>query len=531
MEDVVVKFLGSDYLFPKELKKYVVFCHEFEKISNRLSQALLVTMSRPTIIGDEPSQSGEVETTLKENMRKEGRLIISMLAKYNIFDTTESDLVDKNKGYIYYEDVYKNIMMHGLRENLMEEMNNFRSGIEQAHHSANSQITGTGISMYSNSMIAHMTLAAFETSTVKKQCENADKTYKKAMELLIAQGTSTRDKNDAEVMIKTYAEIAKAFGMFVSELMDIFLNKLQEHNVFNYSKIKPYNIERSSELLNNMELVDNKRSILIEAFKICPYNPDIYASLLELGICDLDTFKTAKEFYQDSLLLNVIENYCNENLKFYDKVETPISILAYYKDVSITDILKTLYESELISIQSKYGELHGAIEDKRLLDKWIRKHINQQTESIVAYSLDTVRSNLEDFIKEIISPEQYLQFINIGILSMDILRLKNSAETELSKINLEIINALMAEFVLYVDDAKNRKQKVDEAYSKFNTEIKHKEDSISEKKKELLSLGVFAFSRKKELKIKIENMESDLIGYKLNKEPRDLKEDFEKMYR
>ena len=225
MADVTVKFLGENYSFPEELKDYVSYCNEFEKINKRLSQALLVTMNRPTITGGETSQAGEVETKLKEDMRKEGKKVISMLAKYNIFDVTESDLVDNNKGYIYYNDVYQNIMMRGLRLNLAEELQNFLDDWEDAQQSAYSQVTGTGISMYSNSMIAHMTLAAFETSTIKKQCEQADRDYKRAMDALSARGTSVTEKKNAEVMIKTFAEIANAFGMFISELMDTFCIK------------------------------------------------------------------------------------------------------------------------------------------------------------------------------------------------------------------------------------------------------------------------------------------------------------------
>jgi hypothetical protein len=107
MSELTVKFLGSDYTFPYELKEYVSICSEFEKINDTLSKALLTTMKRPSIIGDEPSQAGDVEQGLKEKMRNEGKKIIPMLAKHNIFDVTESDLIENNKGYIKYEETYK----------------------------------------------------------------------------------------------------------------------------------------------------------------------------------------------------------------------------------------------------------------------------------------------------------------------------------------------------------------------------------------------------------------------------------------
>ena len=148
MAEVTVKFLGSDYTFPEELKQYVVYCSEFEKINDELSKALLATMKLPSIVSGEPSQAGDVEVKLKEKMRQEGKKIIPLLAKHNIFDVTESDLIDNNKGYLMYEEAYKTLM-RGLSQNLAEEMQAFLDGYEDAQRSAYSQVTGTGISMYS----------------------------------------------------------------------------------------------------------------------------------------------------------------------------------------------------------------------------------------------------------------------------------------------------------------------------------------------------------------------------------------------
>ena len=39
MAEITVKFLGGNYTFPEELKQYIIYCGEFEKISDRLSQA------------------------------------------------------------------------------------------------------------------------------------------------------------------------------------------------------------------------------------------------------------------------------------------------------------------------------------------------------------------------------------------------------------------------------------------------------------------------------------------------------------
>lgn len=531
MADVTVKFLGENYSFPEELKDYVSYCNEFEKINKRLSQALLVTMNRPTITGDETSQAGEVETKLKEDMRKEGRKVISMLAKYNIFDVTESDLVDNNKGYIYYNDVYQNIMMRGLRLNLAEDLQNFLDGWEDAQQSAYSQVTGTGISMYSNSMIAHMTLAAFETSTIKKQCEQADRDYERAMDALSARGTSVTEKKNAEVMIKTFAEIANAFGMFISELMDTFLNKLQQNNIFDYSKTKEYDIKRSSEILNNMSLVEDKKSVLIQAFKSCPYNPDIYAKVLEMGLCDFDTFKTAQYYYQDEVLTEVLDDYVKKNLKNTEKVTVPISILATYRGTDEIGIWKKIYEGTLENIEGTYKIFNTALSDKKKLDRFIRDNISSSMKEVVKKSREDVIKNIDKKMLALVSEKQYDEFVGMGILSPEIIRMSGSSVTTLNDINGEIRNALTDCVMEYIEEAKKRYDAYDKAMDIYEKELKQKYDELNGLRSEKNRLGLFAFSKKKEMTAAIDAKVKEISEFKKTQEPKDLLAQFEAMYR
>lgn len=527
MAEIKVKFLGNDYLFPEELKQYIGYCNEFEKISDRLSQALLSTMKNT--IDNLHVQLENIETPLKEKMRAEGKNVISMFAKNNIFDITESDLIDENKGYLYCNEVFKE-MMDGLVKNLQDELESFIEGYESVQRSAYSQITGTGISMYSNSIIAHMTLAAFETSTLKKQCEKADRDFEIAFDSMIARNTSIRESKDIEVMIKAFTGIAEAFGIFVSELMEKYLNKLEENSIFEYSKVKPYNIKRSTDLLNNLSIVDDKKSVIEQAFKSCPYNPDIYAKVLELGLCDVDTFITAKEFYQDSLLVGVIEEYCKNNMKNLSKIRKPITVLALYKEKKELDILDSFYKNELDSVKNQYRILSTILTNKTELDKWIRKNLGQYTYEVTGTSIDEIRSKIHSIVFNIITNTSYYEFVNLGLMSAESIRIQDSSAVELEKINIEYENKIMNCVNDYVKEAKHRKQRYDIAYDKFNVELKKRQNAISEKYRELSSIGVFALSKKKELKSIISTMEKELSQYKADNEPKDLQIAFEKMY-
>ena len=118
----------------------------------------------------------------------------------------------------------------------------------------------------------------------------------------------------------------------------------------------------------------------------------------------------------------------------------------------------------------------------------------------------------------------------MGLLSAETIRLKDSLETSLDRINAEFEQKMVTCIDVYIQVAKIRGQKYDEAYDKYNAEVKRKNDAIAERQSELNSLGLFAFSRKKELKDIISDMERELSEYKSDNEPKDLQVAFEKMY-
>ena len=529
MSDIMVRFLNESYTFPEELKQYVIYCNEFEKINNRLQKELICTMKKKPYDQGGSDAMGDIESRLKEAMICEGKKVITMLSQNGIFDVTETDIINSNKGFIHYEETYK-AMMDGAKQILIEHMQSYLSGFEDAQTSAYSQVTGAGISIWSNSILAHATLAAYEASTVKRQCAKADKDYEMAMEDLSRRTESEEERKYTELFAtKVYPEIAASFGMYVSELMTYYLKKLQTHSMYDYSKVVSYDMKRSSELLNNILLVDDKKPVLIEAFKCCPYNPDIYAKVLEVGLCDIDTFKTAKEFYQDSVLIEVLEDYCKKSLHS-DTISNAIKILADYKRCSEIDILYSLYSNELEIIKKNYSIAKVLTYNMKELDKWIRDNINQNMDTIINTSIDDVENKVTCFMDSFVNEKQFIKFADMNLLSIDYVRLTNSSEAEISKINLEIKRCIISSVLSYIEKARGLRKQCDAAYAVFNSEIKKRNEAIVEKYNELKSVGVFALSKKKELKAIIFDMESELSKYRVENEPKDLEKAYYRMY-
>lgn len=137
---------------------------------------------------------------------------------------------------------------------------------------------------------------------------------------------------------------------------------------------------------------------------------------------------------------------------------------------------------------------------------------------------------LKDLAKFGMTEKEFQKFTNMGLLSAETIRLKDSLETSLDRINAEFEQKMVACIAVYIQGAKNRGRKYEEAYDKFNAEVERKNVAIAEKQSELNSLGLFAFSKKKELKDIISDMERELSEYKSDNEPKDLQVAFEKMY-
>ncbi len=241
---------------------------------------------------------------------------------------------------------------------LLNAMETWIDGYDNAYSSAASNITGTGVSIWTNSLSRAMIYSALEASTLKKQANKADKQFGDAMRALSTNVNDTQEKRKTDLLInKYYPKVAEALSLFVSEMMEYYISKLDQHGIFDYSKVKGYDLQRSSDLLKNITLVSDKTKLLKEAFTYCPYNPDVYNVALENGLADIPTFETAKYFMQDRILTDAIYNFIRENINNYSLIDLPLEILAMYnhqeKETLYEEMQKEIYITKILSLLEK----------------------------------------------------------------------------------------------------------------------------------------------------------------------------------
>ena len=164
------------------------------------------------------------------------------------------------------------------------------------------------------------------------------------------------------------------------------------------------------------------------------------------------------------------------------------------------------------------------------MDKFIRENIVSHIKDIVNKTEDDVIKTIDKKMKALISEKQYNEFVDMGILSAETIRMSGSSATSLNDINREIKTALVGCIMEYIAEAKRRLEVYNKAKEVFDKELNQKESELSSLKAEKDKIGLFAFSKKKEMSALIDSKASEISEFKRTNEPKDLWNDFERMY-
>lgn len=535
MSNVNVQFLGAEYFIPEELKEFIGYLHEFENVHNSIIPLLTTQINKKEYSGG----ADDDFVYWKNPLSNVGQKIISKLAQKNIFDVTLDDVVFNNKGYKQLHSVCSETIQEMVNI-LVNAMSTWLEGYNRAYSSAASNITGSGVSIWTSSLSSALIYSAMEASTIKKQADKADMQYRVAMQSLNTNIDNTQNKQETELLVKKYYPgVAEALGLLVSEMMEFYVNKLDQHGVFAYSKVKGYNLKRSSDLLKNIPLVPDKAGLLKEAFLCCPYNPDIYNAVLDNGLADVPTFETAKYFMQDGLLVDVIEKYAKNNVGNADAIQVPVKVLALYKGKDEASIWKELYSSQYSKFHQYYAELNRVIRERGSLVSWIENNITSDAVKLCDMDNNSIASAAKSTLKKkLITDKQFALFKDLGMLDREFCV---SVTDSLDEIN--------AEYVIFITDGiskfipevkanieKNReaseisKQKYEREQSAYNAKLKELQDEEFTLKQNRSSLGLFAFSNKKKMDAKIAECQSRIAEHKKTDNTNKLRNEYERMY-
>lgn len=293
-----VMFLGKEYSFPHELYEYILYCRKFQNDRERL---LLLIMNRT-----QEKVYSFPDTEIEKLLQDSCRHTIRFLGEAGVYNITEEDLLSSNSAFRKFKDLQDEAVQKMTEIGKLSEKE-FKEGFERAAENAASQVTGSGYAMISSSIIAHMAFAAMESSTIQSQEAKARRSLQASVAAL--QNQTNADKKQREwayVCVEVYPAYIQIVEEFFLQLINRYLFVLEQNKIFAYSAVNSFSISRSSELLKNLDLVDDKEKVLIEAFKSCPYNVEVYQKLVDMDLLDSETEKTLIFYEQKEALASSI---------------------------------------------------------------------------------------------------------------------------------------------------------------------------------------------------------------------------------
>lgn len=530
-DGISVKFLDKNYIVPEDAVTFL-YCRDF--VSNGLikllneSSKLLNKYSRMKIelacksLDTDANQIQRTMLSIIEEVKKD-------LISRGIYDVDEYDLGANITAVKEVENLATAVVLE-MYSSVLEIHNENEAYRNSAYRSAASNITGSGVRIYTNSFSALMMHSAVENSILKSQAKKADKEYEDALRRINSRTEDRFDRMFSDALYNKFLPgLPAIYTLFHDELLKVYLLELAQHGHFNIDNIERYSENKSSTMLENMKHATDKRALLIQAYEMCPFNIEVYEKMIELGFFDVETMKDAKKIFKVSELSGLLEEKIKNNLKKPDVIKDYITVLADYKGVNETDILKTFYQSTISRIKNDYHELFLLCADSKRLDKWIMEKINSDMDKVVTTSEEDVRNKVNSWIQRNVEDSEFVELSNMGLMTIEDVRMKDSTMATLEDVKSEYANTMVSRIMDYIKEAKVRKVAYEEAYDKFNAELKKKSDALDSKMAELKQQGMFAFSKKKEIKAEIEQLQRDLDDFRRT-EPTKLKEAYYGMY-
>ena len=304
MDYITVKFIGEEYTIPKDILTYIELLDFTDNVQKQLASAF-VRKLRNEIAKDNIGLLGDEDLSM-EIEQQVGRFI-AKLCDNGIFTRTISDYLKNNKGYQLYSDVNK-AALEKMKSLLLQEMDAWQAGYENAVNKAESHVTGMGFSIWSSSFVNHAIYAAMEASALNKQGKEAEAQYQKDMDDLRSRLDSQYGGEKSNYINNTYIpNMEAALTVFAYELLDKYVADLIANGKFDGKTLDYVDIGRSNDLLKNLTLSNNKQAILENAFTACPYNIAVYMQAMKYDLLDYDSFQTAKLFKLDGSIISFLE--------------------------------------------------------------------------------------------------------------------------------------------------------------------------------------------------------------------------------
>ncbi len=358
MSNMNVRFIGKEYSIPEDILTYIDLLSFTDSVQKQLISAFVRKLKNELDQGNVGCLDDKV---MAPDIEHQIGKYIAKLTEHGIYDRTINDYLRKNEGYKLISKVNA-AALDEARRALKQQMTDWLEGYEDALHKKDASVTGLGFSIWSGSFVNHAIYAAMEASKVNEQEKVAAKEYQKDMAELRSRLENRKNADEQRYIANTYIpHMEAAITVFSYELLDTFISDLIQYGKLDKDVLNYIHIDRSNDLLKNLELSQNKEAVLLKAFEACPYNIAVYMQAMKYDLLDYESFQTAKLFKYGSTIISFLE----ENLGGAPKSEKKrlnfknAELLSLYSGRSLREI--TSYMAD--SIVDGYAQTIAALSD------------------------------------------------------------------------------------------------------------------------------------------------------------------------
>ena len=214
----------------------------------------------------------------------------------------------------------------------------------------------------------HAIYAAMEASTLNKQEAAANKEYQREIDALHRSITSKHDGAKKTYIDSTYIpSMESAIAVFAFELLDTYISDMIKNGKLDKSILNYINIDRSNDLLKNLDLSPNKEAILHKAFEACPYNLQVYGKTLNHGLMDYATYQTAQYFRQGkNILFSLVANLGEVEYPSKFKVNyVAAEKMAEFTQSGVISVLQAKTKDYVASVIKAYGDTVRMLDNRQ----------------------------------------------------------------------------------------------------------------------------------------------------------------------
>lgn len=531
---VTVTFLGETYQVSETINEFLHYDELLTPVRVKMLKALsddIKRDSRYMTFGEETTGYVDRNARSYQKLMEEcADVLVKKLFALGVYDVTANDLLATSTAIADLNDMKVNILQTMIAEGRKYvDMKN--RGLEHAYRSAASNITGSGVMVFSSSITTLLIHSVVERGILMSQAKQADREYEEAVRAINASTRRALDTMVSEVMVKQYYPALMDILMeFNTKITSAFLVELAQHGKFDFASVQNYNMAKAEQMLTNIRHVPDKEVFLKQAFNTCPFSLDVYEKCLEYGLLDRDTFKTAAYFGFADILAEKMDAYLNKNLHNTSGIAPIISLLAEHRNTSETGIWRRIYKDTIATVESTYQKLGRAITNLSALDSLVREYISPNMTIVAGKTKNDVEQALAKKIAAIISENRYMEFVEMGLLSAETLRKEGSLAVSIDEINKEYCLSLTTCIMEYIEEANRRFRCYKESKAELDKEVHNMKVEFNTLKEERAKQGFFAFSKKKELDLAIDRKNKQIAEYEETHKSKELWNEFERMY-